>query len=312
MNRQLGLALAAGLLSALMFLSLAKGIALGAVLSYAAPLPLIMAGLALGMRALVAAGLAGLVAVAAVAGGFSALPFAVAAALPALVVTNRALLWRQADDGPVQWYPPGLVLAWLTAAGLVLMLCGSALLAGSPDGIEGSVTKLLANALDLVAAEIPAEQRAKVVGWWTPLFPAMVVGSWLLMAVANAAGAQGLLVRMGHARRPSPAYRELWLPDWAATGLVAMAIAAILVGGDVGYIAANAVVILLIPFVFLGLAGIHRWVKGRPGAGYLLAATYGLLILAFGWAAAAVAGLGLVRFWTMRFRRHDSGGGMEG
>lgn len=312
MNRQLGLALAAGLLSALLFVSLAKGIALGAVLSYAAPLPLMMAGLALGTGALVAAGLVALVAVMAVAGGFSAVPFSIAALLPALVVGNRALLWRNADDGSVHWYPPGLVLAWLTAAGLALMLLGSALLAGSPEGVEGGVSKLLGDALNLMAAELPAEQRAKVVRWWVPLFPAMVMGSWLVMAVVNACGAQGLLVRMGHARRPSPAYRELWLPDWLAIGLVAMALLAILVGGDVGYVAANAVAVLLIPFMLLGLAGIHRWASGRPNAGVLLAATYGLLILAFGWAAAAVAGLGLVRFWTMRFRRHESGGGMEG
>lgn len=312
MNRQLGLALAAGLLSALLFVSLAKGIALGAVLSYAAPLPLMMAGLALGTGALVAAGLVALVAVMAVAGGFSALPFSIAALLPALVVGNRALLWRTADDGSVHWYPPGLVLAWLTAAGLALMLLGTVLLAGSPEGVEGGVSKLLGDALNLMATELPAEQRAKVVRWWTPLFPAMVMGSWLVMAVINGCGAQGLLVRMGHARRPSPAYRELWLPDWLAVGLVAMALLAILVGGDVGYVAANAVAVLLIPFMLLGLAGIHRWASGRPNAGVLLAATYGLLILAFGWAAAAVAGLGLVRFWTMRFRRHESGGGMEG
>jgi TM2 domain-containing membrane protein YozV len=93
---------------------------------------------------------------------------------------------------------------------------------------------------------------------------------------------------------------------------VAVVVAAVLVRGDLGYITANAVVVLLIPFVCLGLAGIHRWARGRPNAGTLLAAMYGLLFLAFGWAAVAVAGLGLVRFWTMRFRRPDSGGGMEG
>jgi hypothetical protein len=311
-NRQLGLALAAGLLSALLFLSLAKGIALGAVLSYVAPIPLLMAGLALGQGALVAAVAVALFAVVAVAGGVSALPFAIAAVVPALVVTNRALLWRNADDGSVHWYPPGLVLAWLTAAGLALMLCGTALLAGSPDGIEGSVSKVLGDALALVAAEMPADQRAKVVGWWAPLFPAMVIGSWLIMAVVNACGAQGLLARLGHARRPSPAYRQLWLPDWPVFGLVSMAVLAIAVGGDLGYVAANAAAVLLIPFMFLGLAVIHRWVEGRPSAGILLAATYGLLILAFGWAAVAVAGLGLARFWTMRFRRPESGGGMEG
>lgn len=312
MNRQLGLALAAGLLSALLFLSLAKGIALGAVLSYAAPLPLMMAGLGLGMRALVVAGLAASVAVAAVAGGFSVLPFAVVAMVPALVVGNRALLWRNADDGTVHWYPPGLVLAWLTAAGLALMLCGTALLAGRPEGVEGSVSKMLGAGLDLMAAELPADQRAKVVEWWTPLFPAMIVGSWLLMATLNACGAQGLLVRMGRARRPSPAYRQLWLPDGLAAGLVGAAMLAILADGDVAYVAASAAAVLLLPFMFLGLAGIHRWAEGRRNAGLVLAATYGLLILVFGWAAAAVAGLGLVRFWTMRFRRLQSGGGMEG
>jgi hypothetical protein len=271
-----------------------------------------MAGLALGMRALaVALGVAA-VAVAAVASGFSALPFAVAVALPALVVTNRALLWRQAADGSAEWYPPGLVLAWLTAAGLALLLCGSAFLASGPDGIEGSVTRLLGNALDLMAAEVPAEMRANAVKWWTPLFPAMVIGSWLVMAVVNATGAQGLLARMGRARRPVPTYRELMLPEWLGFVLVAVVAAAVLVRGDIGYVAANAVIVLLVPFVFLGLAGIHRWAKGRPNAGLLLAAAYGLLFLAFGWAAVAVAGYGLVRFWTMRFRRPESGGGMEG
>ena len=311
MNRQLGLGLAAGLLSATLFLSLAKGIALGAVLSYAAPLPLMMAGLGLGTGALVAAGLAAMVAVAAVAGPFSALPYAIAAVLPAAIVTNRGLLWRQADDGSVHWYPPGLVLAWLTAAGLTLMLCGSALLAGRPEGVEGSVSSILTAALDLMAAHLPANQREAAVALWTPLFPAMIVGSWLVMSAVNACGAQGLLVRMGHARRPSPAYRELWLPDWPVMGLVIMAVLAILADGDLAYVAASAAAVLLLPFLFLGLAAIHRWAKGRTNAGLVLATAYGLLLLAFGFAAPAVVGLGLARFWTMRFRRPRSGGGME-
>lgn len=311
-NRQLGLALAAGLCSALMFLSLAKGVALGAVLSYWAPLPLMMAGLALGMRAsTLAAGVAA-VAVAAVAGGFSVVPFAVAAVLPALLVTNRALLWRTAQDGSAEWYPPGLVLAWLTAAGLALMLTGTALVAGSsPDGVEGTVAKVIGQALDQLAAGLSAEERKRVAGWWTPLFPAMVIASWLVMSVLNATGTQGLLARMGRARRPSPAYGQLELPDWLGAGLVVAAGTAIVVRGDIGYVATNALVVMLVPFVLLGLTVIHRWAKGRPNAGLVLAATYGLLIVMFGWAAAAVAGLGLVRFWTMRFRRPKSGGGME-
>lgn len=295
-----------------MFLSLVKGIALGALLSYFAPLPLMIAGLALGGVAALVAGVATLAAVAAAADTAFALPVAVGVVLPALVVSNRALLWRHAADGSQHWYPPGHVLAWLTAAGLALMLSGMALVAGRPEGIQGFVTEVIGRTLDLVATDLPAETRTQVVTWWTPLFPAMVVGSWLVMSVANATGAQALLARLGHARRPSPVYRELMLPDWLGFGFTVAVVAAVLAGGDVGYIAANVSVVLLIPFVCLGLAGIHRWAHGRPHARLVLAATYGLLILAIGWAAAAVAGLGLVRFWTMRFRRRKSGGGMEG
>lgn len=312
MNRQLGFSLVAGLVSALMFLALVKGMSLGALLSYWAPLPLMMAGLALGTGASAIAGLVAMAAVAAVASGFSALPFAISVALPALVVSNRALLWRAAADGSDQWYPPGLVLAWLTAAGLALLLSGAALLAGTPEGVQASVTDMLGRMLDLLASDLPAETRKQLVTWWTPLFPAMIVGSWLVMTVVNATGAQGLVTRLGHARRPSPAYRELMLPDWLGFGLATLVMAAVLIRGDAGYVATNAVVLVLIPFALLGLAAIHRWARGRPNARLVLAMTYGLLILAFGWAAAAAAGLGLVRFWTMRFRRPDSGGGMEG
>lgn len=312
MNRQFGLALAAGLLSALLFLSLAKGIALGVVLSYVAPLPLMMAGLGFGLGASVIAGAIGAAAVAMVAGMQSILPFLVAAALPALVVTNRANLWRTAPDGSTEWYPPGLVLAWLCAAGVALMLLGTALVSGHPDGVKAWVAEAISRTLALIAADVPVDDRAQAVAWWTPFFPAMVVSSWLVMAVVNATGAQGLLARLGRARRPRPAYRELWLPDWLAVLLALAGLAALAFGGDAGYVAANLAVVTLVPFLFLGLAGIHRWAAGRPSARLVLAVTYGLLVLVFGWAALAVAGLGLVRFWTMRFRRPDSGGGMEG
>ncbi|MCA1909917.1 MAG: hypothetical protein LDL39_16310, partial [Magnetospirillum sp.] len=200
--RQLGLGLAAGLLSALLFLSVVEGIALGFVLSYVAPLPVMMAGLGLGMGASVTAGLVGTVAVALGFGELSALSYLVAAALPSLVVTNRALLWRKPQDGPTEWYPPGLVLAWLTATILALMIVGAFLVAGHPEGIKGQVAETIGRALNLLAAELPPEQRPKVAGWWAAFFPAMVCASWLVMIVANATWAQALLVRLGRNRRP--------------------------------------------------------------------------------------------------------------
>jgi hypothetical protein len=311
-SRLFGFALAAGLLSALLFLLLAKGFGSGIVLSYVAPLPTMMVGLALGGSAVLMAVGVGMAAVTVTTGGISGLLYLAAAALPCLVVTNRSLLWRDAADGSVEWYPPGLVLAWLTALGLVLMIIGTWLVAGHPEGIKAWVTETIGQAVSLLAADVPADARAKAVEWWVPLFPAMTTMSWLMMAVLNAVGAQALLVRSGRNRRPTPAYRDLWLPDWPAALLAVLGLVGYAAEGDLGYVAANMAVVLTVPFVFLGLAGIHRFAAAKPNARFILGLVYALLILAFGWAVAAVAGLGMVRFWKMRFRRRSNGGGMEG
>lgn len=312
MNRHLPLWLAAGVLSSLLLLSLAKGIALGFLLSYLSPLPLMMIGLGYGMAASVIAGACGIVSVAVLADGLSTLPYLALAVLPTLVVTHRALLCRTAQNGTTEWYPPGLVLAWLTAAGLALLLLGGVLVADSPGGVKGWVGLILTNTLDMLAGSLPQDAKERAVSWWTPIFPAMVCGSWLLMSVLNAVLAQGLLTRLQQARRPRPPYGQLWLPDWLALGLAASALVGLLAGDDVGYLAANMAVVSGLPFAFLGLAFIHQRVRGRSQARLLLGLTYGMLILASGWAIALLAGVGLVRFWTMRFRRPTRGGGMEG
>ncbi len=138
----------------------------------------------------------------------------------------------------------------------------------------------------------------------------MVAGSWLVMSVANAAAAQGILARLGRNRRPSPAYRELTLPSWSGVALL-VAVAAAWLGGDLGYVARSLAALALVPFALLGMATVHRRVVGRPYAGLLLAMFYGVLFVAFGWAVIAVAGLGLVRFLTMFRRPATTGGGKE-
>lgn len=305
------LPLAAGLLSALLFLSVAKGIAAGVLLSYAAPLPLMAAGLGLGLGAAVAASLAGAAAVAVVAGAFSALPFAVAVVLPGLVVVRQALLWRATADGGVEWYPPGLVLGWLTGAGAVLIVIGTAFVPEHPEGVQGWVAETLGRTLDALAPSLPEGQRRTASDWWAPLFPAMVAGSWLVMSVANAVAAQGILVRFGRNRRPSPLYRRIDLPVWLGVLLAGAGAVGGLAEGDLGYVARNVAAVALVPFAVLGVAAIHQWVAGRRNARLMLATFYGVLFLAFGWAVVAAAGLGLVRFMTRFRRRGDSAGGEE-
>lgn len=316
MTRSFGVPLTAGLISAILFLSLAKGFAAGMLLSYLAPLPVMMVGLYRGNRAALAAVLAAMAAVALVVGGYAPLPYAVVVVLPSLVVVHRALLWRTGAGGDVEWYPPGLVLGWLTGTGLALILVGALLVPDRPDGEGGGglqawVADTIGQTLGMLAPTLTMEQRKAAQEWWVPFFPAMVVGSWLTMAVVNAVAAQGFLARLGRNRRPTPTYRELELPGWLGVVLVAATATGALAEGDLGYVARSAVVVTLMPFGLLGLATVHGWAKGRPNARLILAGVYGGLFLASAWALIPVAGLGLVRFMT-RFRRADqSGGGKE-
>ncbi|MDO8605634.1 MAG: DUF2232 domain-containing protein [Phaeospirillum sp.] len=312
MTGSIGIALAAGLLSSLLFLLLAKGYAVGMLLSYVAPLPLMMVGLHRGLIAALVAGLAAMAAVAAVVGGMPSLPFAITAVLPSLVVVRQALLWRSNSAGTVEWYPPGLVLGWLTGMGLALILIGVTLApeqpaSGEMGGIQAWVADMIGRTMDLLAPTLTVEQRHTAIGWWVPFFPAMVVGSWLAMAIVNAVSAQGLLARLGRNQRPTPAYRKLELPIWLGVVLVGASTVGAMAGGDLGYVARSVAVVTLIPFALLGLAAMHEWAANRPNARMILAVMYGVLFLASAWAFVPVAGLGLVRFLS-RFRRSADGG----
>ncbi|BAE50904.1 hypothetical protein [Paramagnetospirillum magneticum] len=195
MTRSFGVPLAAGLVSSLLFLSLAKGFAAGMLLSYLAPLPLMMVGLYRGNGAVLLASLAATAAVALTAGGFAPLPFAVVVLLPSLVVVRQASLWRTSASNDVEWYPPGLVLSWLTGIGLALMVIGAILVPDRPDGVENGslqawVADTIGRTLEMMAPDLTNEQRKAAAAWWVPFFPAMVAGSWLAMAVVNAVTAQ--------------------------------------------------------------------------------------------------------------------------
>lgn len=310
-SRQLGIAAAAGLLSSILYLALLKGFALGVVLSYVAPLPLMMVGLAFGLRATVSAGFVALLAVSLGSGHFGALTYALTSFAPSLILASRALLWRDVN-GQVEFYPPGQILAWLTAFGVMILFAGVLLLSGNPNGVEATVREQLSNVIQLMSVELPAATKEATVANWAAYFPSMVVGSWLIMVILNAVGAQRLLARYGKNARPTPDYQQLMLPDWVLVLMVVSLGVDAVLSGDVGYVAENLGLFLMIPFMCMGLASVHKWAATKPGTKLILAVMYGLLLLAFMIAAFLVAGLGLVRFWTMRFRRPKSGSGMEG
>jgi hypothetical protein len=302
----LGLPVAAGLLASLLFLSLARLGANGAVLSFLAPLPLMAVGLGLGQRMVWIA-----IAVATIAVGMAGLPmagmFLMVTGAPVLVVVNRGLLWRTTPDGAVEWYPAGRVVAWLIVA--VLLLFAAMLLAAPhhDGGIRGWIAQSVNHTLDVMGSAMPAKERQTAAKLLAAVLPALTMGMWLAMAVTTAAIAQAVLERLGRARRPSPTVAELVPPDWIVPMLGTALAAWAVTSGDVAFFAANVVAVALFPFALLGVATTHRAIGAVPG----LVLLYGTLFLFLGWALIPAAALGLVVFAKTWVARRQPGGGKE-
>ena len=298
----LGLAAAAGLTSGLVTLSVISGGGLGMLLAYVTPLPLALVGLAFGFGPCLVSLAAGAL-VLAVAGWTAVPAFLAIGAIPALLVTAVALRGRRGADGKIDWSKPGPMLLVLALGAVAMMALAVLSLLAEGKGIEGWLRE---QATPVVEQAFPGTQddvKSAIAGLMAAVLPAMVGLAWLAMTLANGLFAQWVVTRAGRALRPTPGYADLRLPLWLApaAGLVAVAS---LVGGDIGYLARNAAILLMAPYLVTGLVDVHASLRGKPMAMLWLAVFYGVFLALFGWAAIAVTGWGVVRQW-MRPRRTE-------
>ena len=301
MPQTLGLAVLAGVVSSALFLCLLTGVPGMVLFAYFVQLPLMLAGLAMGLTASMVAVVSALLINGVIAGAVATMIYGVIQALPALIVVRQALLARQ-DGGNVEWYPPGLLLAQLTCvAGLGIGLA-FLLLLDHPGGLQGAIEAFLASALvEMGAIEAEAVSSAEL-GPWMFLFPGLMATSWLVMVVLNAVLAQALAVRLGWNRRPSPDLTRLELPSWLWPALGAAGLVALLGEHGWGFLGRSLLIVFVVPYVFLGLAVIHTLVRRWSHPTWLLAALYAALVL-LGWPILAVLLLGFVEDWAHLRRR---------
>jgi hypothetical protein len=298
----LAAAIASGLVAALLYLSVLTG-SLGAlILVYLVQLPLFAAGLSLGAKAVLIAGGTATLVTAAVGGVLSGVLFFLAEALPPMLLVYQALRSRTDGTGAVAWYPPGRLVLWLCGIGAAILLGAALFLTGTADGFRGTVHGFLAGQLDALLGtartataagqKSQAEAMAEAL---TAFFPAMAVGSWLIMTTVNGILAQGALARFGLNRRPAPDMAALTLPRWTAGVLAASLLIALVASGDIGYLGANLAPVLALAYVFAGLAVMHAVLRRQTGRILILVPAY--LALLLGWPVLLVAACGMIDQW---------------
>lgn len=293
MGQHLAIGLGAGLVSALLFSVVITGSPLGVVLSYAAPLPILIAAMGWHQRAGLLAVITGGIAVALVLRPTTGFAYAIGSGLPAWWIGFLVLLGRpvpipaplQAANAPVtmEWYPLGRLLVWVAATAALVVLVGSlALGSGSFGTYRGLLTRLLERFLQ---TETGAEGAG---GLATPtvlrivlaLVPMIAASVFCLFFVVNAWLAGKAVQISGRLIRPWPEIFRTRMPLGAVALLFAALVAAFLPGfaGVAGTALAGA---LAMAFALQGLALLHHITFGRPGRVGILVCTY-ILTLFFG------------------------------
>ena len=221
----------------------------------------------------------------------SALFFIVGTGLPALLIIRQALISQPgATPNTLDWYPPGQILGWLTAYAIVILACIAIYFAFSSDTMEAVSRNYLREIFTQVLNHLDTSSRSdeertfvkKIVMLATvqmaSLFAGFLISVYLLILIVNATITQGILNQAGLSLRPSPSYVTLALPKWLS-GALAVAMVLAVLPGTFGVLGKNAVMVVSIPFLLLGLTVIHTLSRRTPNPSMVQVAFYFALFL---------------------------------
>jgi hypothetical protein len=299
MSRSLAVGIGAGLVSALLFAVVITGSPLGIVLSYAAPLPVLIAALGWSHRAGLVAIAVGAVAVALALRPATGLAFAIGSGFPPWWIAYLALLGRPvastspamgASTAPVmEWYPVGHLLMWIAALAAMVVLAGAiALGGGEHEAYRGLITRLVETFMrgetgapantDLPSVAGVAGER--VVGIIVTLVPMIAATVFCLFFILNTWVAGKAVAISGRLVRPWPFIPATRMPAQALMVLGAAIMAAFL-PGYVGVAGVTLIGGFAMAFALQGIGLIHHLTAGRSGRLGILICTY-ILTIFFG------------------------------
>lgn len=324
MTRSLIIGGLAGLASAVLTLTVAHGL-LGFVLSYLAPLPLLLAGLTHGVLAVGIAGAVG-TAVSGLSGPATSAIFLAFFAAPSAILVRQALLARPAGEagpeaepvsGALEWYPAGRLVLWLSGWAAGLFVLALLVTAGNEGGLPGTIQPAVEKMLVAFQQAIPelagkGVDAADIAAYLAPLLPSAMTFGWLVAMVLNGVLAQGMAVMLKQNRRPSPQYRALALPRFLVVLLAVAALAIVVLPRDAAFAAITMTTVLAFPYLLQGLAVVHGLAAKTAMPGLLLAAFYAALVVGQLGALIVVLMviLGLIEEWA-GFRRRLAGTGTD-
>ncbi|MCP4936871.1 MAG: DUF2232 domain-containing protein [bacterium] len=300
--------LAAGCVAALLYLSLATGSGMGLLLFYLAPLPGFIAGFGWGVRAAGVAALAGTGLILASLGFTPAIAYGVSLAVPSVIITNFASLYRLSGDPSqqqeepeqrqIEWYPVGnLMLIVALYGGLLAMM--TVLLLGTSyeaylDKVGSQLDLIISKAIE---AGFFKKLKPEVMGQYKSVVQAILPAStavlWCLLAYINMWIAAHIVRLSEKLSRPWPDLSRIEFSYKSSFALIGLFFLSFSMPGIGGLILSGFAGAMMIAFLLMGLAVLHYLTRPYPARGLILFGTY-ITIFFIGWGAIFVIILGVV------------------
>jgi hypothetical protein len=278
--------LLSGLASALLFAVVVTGSPFGIVLSYVAPLPILIGALGWNHRSGLVATAVGGLAIGIAFRPEAGLAFVIGSAVPAWGLAYLALLGRQNADVSLDWYPLGRLLLWVAASAAVVTFVGVLALGSWDYAVYRGTLRATIESVIRLQMRVPSETplpptfggvpREQFIEALVGAVPFIAATAFALVLTLNLWIAAKVVAISQRLPRPWPAIAATRMPG-SALLLLGAAVLASFVPGLVGVLALAFVGGLLMAFALQGLALLHHVSRGRPGRTGLLVGAYVLL-----------------------------------
>ncbi|MBU1213404.1 MAG: YybS family protein [Alphaproteobacteria bacterium] len=305
MQKNFLVGIAAGIVSFIAMMSATTGTPiLQFVMFLVAPLPLFLAGLALGWRAAAIGAITAGIAITLLAGPLVGFVSAGSQFGPPVLLTYLALLNREvASPGgnatATEWYPIGRLVLWCAVLGTLLSVILLMMLGKDAVEVQENLSQILRQAFEQFRAqsgdkkplsEEDLETMTRVALSLLPAASGMLMTGILLINLyiaARVTDASGTL------SRPWPDLAALAYPPVTPLVLAASVVVSAVLSGFAGMTAAAASGAFYFAYVLLGLAIVHHITRGNPGRFAILWAVYFALFFLNTIASLVVAIIGL-------------------
>ena len=286
-----------GILSAIMSVAFNFGTGIGLIIAYFALLPLLLLGLSRGFIYALIASIIGAFGLAFTTGFSQGILYSISVAIPACLIIYLALSSSKSDDGSTHWRPIGDVFSSLTIWGCTILIILAITQINSPGGLISSIEVFLNRVIENRIHLSPLSTRQMLIDRLIPLFPALIIFSWMLMTVINSVLAQKVLLKANMNVRPETKYSDITIPEWNYWFLAFAVIFMFIGSGNFEFIVRNIAFILMSPFFLVGLAVVHILTKRFRLSSIVLITFYFLLIIST-WIILVSVMIGFFEPWT--------------